>query len=113
MPYNFIATTVIIPADKLKEVNDYLERNGYGPNNISTPLIGKADLQTAAPKSYAVTLQCDRGLHACLMRKMKELGKTSDMLVHTDIKAAESKATDFISAKQLSVKTSVDAQIKT
>jgi len=39
----FYERTIIVPSDKAKTINPALARHGYGPDNLSVPIVSKSD----------------------------------------------------------------------
>ena len=61
----------VIPASKRKAVNAALERQGYGPNMFSTPVVGRKARDNATPTHYILECPADDGLKAALKMVLK------------------------------------------
>jgi hypothetical protein len=59
---------IIVEAQYVNAANRILERHGYGPNNLSVPLILKRDADDHAPRGYGCLLPIDAGLKALIVK---------------------------------------------
>ena len=60
---------VLIIEDQYRNAaNRILEKHGYGPNNLSIPLILKSDADDHAPRGWGCMMPIDAGLKALVMK---------------------------------------------
>ena len=65
---------VIIPAAQKKAFNDSLAKQGYGPNNLWEPVVGKAEnKKDAAITHYVMECTADDGLVAAIALARKTI----------------------------------------
>jgi phage tail sheath protein FI len=63
--------TLIVPAAKVKAVNTLFERHGYGPNNVSVPVVAKTATKDAKPSHFYLECPADSGMAALVERVLK------------------------------------------
>jgi hypothetical protein len=74
MGYYKKKTVVIIPAASKKAFNDSLAKQGYGPNNLQEPIVGKAsNNKDAAITHYVMECTADDGLVAAIELARKSI----------------------------------------
>jgi hypothetical protein len=67
MGYYKKKSVIIIPAKDREKFNEILERQGYGPNNLHEPVVGKAaNNKDAVITHYVMECAADEGLSAAI-----------------------------------------------
>ncbi len=90
---------MIVTADIVDAVNRYLERMGYGPGNLSIPIIATNDPDGAAPKGYGCLVQGDRAFRTIVHRKAEELKPKAFVFWSMHPREAKQQALAFIHSK--------------
>jgi hypothetical protein len=93
----------IVRAAIVDNANDWMERQGYGPNNFSRELILIADPDDAAPKGYAAEFPAEPSLRTILANKIATM-PNAYIFWSKDRKTARQKALQFITDKGYRVK---------
>lgn len=83
MSYSIFKPVIVIPADKLKQINDFLERNGYGPDNFSMPVFAKSEIDNKAPTTnYILECTADTGFLSAIEKAIDKI-VTANITVYT------------------------------
>ena len=109
---------VLVPADKLKQFNDIMQRQGYGPENMTCPVVSaSATTKEAVVTHYALECVADDGMLAAIKLALKAIDAPEAKVEvfskpPTKIDAvAVSKVDEVLTKMSLSTKTKIDAKI--
>lgn len=112
MSYNLFRPVIVIPAENVKQVNSILERNGYGPNNITREVVVKSEVDSKKPSTYYV-LECnaDEGFLAAVNLA---LNKVANSTIVVNVKPTASSVVKFktelvLESLNLKLKSTLDA----
>lgn len=96
----------IVRATIVDAANTWMEKQGYGPNNFSIPLIQIADPNTQAARYWGAEFQADPALRTIIHKKVDSLGVNAFLFWSKDRKTARQKALAFIQSKGYRIKPS-------
>lgn len=94
----------IVKATIVDAANNWMERQGYGPNNFSIPLIQIADPDTQPARAWAAEFQAEPSLRTIIHRKIDSLAPNAFVFWSKDRKTARQKAKAFIQSKGYRIK---------
>ena len=83
---------LLVAADIKNAADNYLERNGYGSNNLKKEIILKSDPDDAAAKAYACAFWCTPSDRTVLDNKAKAHGVKAKCFWSMDRREAKQQA---------------------
>lgn len=106
MSRNPFFVIAIVRAAIVDAANNWMKKQGYGPNNFSIPLIQQVDPDTQAARAWAAEFQADPALRTIIHKKVDSLAPNAFVFWSKDRKTARQKALAFVHAKGYRIKPS-------
>ena len=106
---------VVVPASKLEQFNAILQRQGYGPGNMTTAVVGKGEKDSkAAATHYVLECVADEGLLAAIQLALKTIAspqaKVEVFSKPAPVSTKQTRADEVLAKADLKTKTAINIE---